>query len=413
MKKIVLIAAAIWFLLSACEKQEPLVYSVNKSAELLQYESELAAEQAFQESLTQESIAESLRVEEEKAALEALIWKKKDVRHERTKVKGIYLTDVTAGGKRMDEIISYIDQTELNAVVIDIKNDRGRIAYQMDSPLVSETGSQSRNIEDLPGLMKKLKEHGIYTIARIVSFRDPFMADVRPEWMNRKSDGSVFYDNSKMAWANPYKREYWEYLAEVGSQCAAAGFDEVQFDYVRFCTERGMNDVVYDEADTEGLSKTQIITEFVKFISDRMAEQDIFCSVDVFGTIIDSYIDSTAVGQDYAEMAACVDYMCPMIYPSHYGNGNFGIEYPDMDPYGTISGALASSQRALFKEDESYQAIVRPWLQAFTATWLSNHAEYGPKELRAQIQAVYDSGYDEWIFWNASNIYDWSAFQSS
>ena len=149
-------------------------------------------------------------------------------------------------------------------------------------------------------------------------------------------------------------------------------------------------------------------------MADRIAQKKVFFSTDVFGTIIGSYVDSMSVGQDYAVMAECVDYMCPMIYPSHYGNGNFGIAYPDTEPYKTIQGALAASHKALFLEagNQNYQATVRPWLQGFTASYLQHYISYGKEEIRAQIQAVYDSGYEEWLIWNAANNYDFSAFLS-
>ena len=228
--------------------------------------------------------------------------------------------------------------------------------------------------------------------------------------MNQKADGSLFKDNSGMTWINPYKKDYWDYIASVAERCADDGFDEIQLDYVRFCTEKGMKEVQYpEEAET---NKTQIITEFVQYMSDRLANKQVFFSTDVFGTIIGSYVDSTAVGQDYSDMAASVDYMCPMIYPSHYGDGNFGIEHPDTDPYKTIYSALRSSQKelALVKSGDNYQATVRPWLQGFTASYLQHYIPYEKEQFRAQIQAVYDSGYDEWLFWNAGSNYDFSYF---
>ncbi|MGN8817043.1 putative glycoside hydrolase [Oribacterium sp. HCP28S3_H8] len=415
MKKIFTLVTILCLALIGCQKREPLVYKINKSDELKQYESELAAESQFAASREKQSIEASIAEASEAAAMEAKTWKKKEISRERVKVKGIYLTDATAGSSRMEDIISHIDETELNAVVIDIKNDRGQIAFPAESPEVQELASQTDTIPDLPGLISKLHEHGIYAIARLVTFRDPYLATVRPEWMNTKSDGSLFYDNSGMAWVNPYKKEYWEYLAEVADDCADAGFDEVQFDYVRFCTEQGMKDVVYTEDDTQGRSKTDIITEFMQYISDRAAEKNIFVSADVFGTIIGSYVDAAAVGQDYPVMASCVDYMCPMIYPSHYGDGNFGIEHPDTDPYGSISGALNASRKSLTlnQSEGIHQAIVRPWLQAFTASWLPYHINYGAKEIRQEIKAVYDQGYEEWILWNAANDYNWDAFLAS
>ena len=411
MKKLSSILLILCVLLLGCQRQNPLVYNVNKSDELREYESESEEESRFAESLAQK---ESMKEAESLAAAEAAVWTKKLPQKTATRVKGIYLTAVTAGSSRMQDIIGHIDETELNAVVIDILGDKGRIEYQMSSPLIDEIGSQEDTIPDLPSLMKTLKAHGIYTIARIVTFRDPYLATVKPEWMNHNADGSVFTDNSGMAWVDPYNRDAWEYKVQVAEQCADAGFDEIQFDYVRFCTERGMNGVVYPEEETQGMDKTDIITEFVRFASDRLAAKNVFMSTDVFGTIIGSYVDTVSVGQDYPVMAGAVDYMCPMIYPSHYGNGNFGLEVPDLEPYKAILGACNASRKdlALDYTDGVHQAIVRPWLQGFTASWLQSFKRYGAAEIRQQIQAVYDAGYDEWIIWNASNEYDWSAYLS-
>ena len=402
----------LFCLLSACGTKAPLKYKVNKTPELKQYESELAEKAEFQESLAQESIEAKERAEEEEKAKAALIWKKPAISKERKKVKGIYITDNTAGSGRMEEILSGMKGTELNALVIDIKNDQGRISYRMNNPLVKELGADLKIIPDLPALLKRCHDEGIYVIARLVCFRDPYIGSKHPEWMNQKADGSLFEDNNGLNWVNPYKKEYWDYLASIAESCADDGFDEIQLDYVRFCTEKGMQDVVYpEEANTD---KTKIITEFVRFMADRIAQKKVFFSTDVFGTIIGSYVDSMSVGQDYSVMAECVDYMCPMIYPSHYGNGNFGIAYPDTEPYKTIQGALAASHKDLSLEagNQSYQATVRPWLQGFTASYLQHYISYGKEEIRAQIQAVYDSEYEEWLIWNAANNYDFSAFLS-
>ena len=397
-------------ILFSCKNPEPVQYNVNKTPELQQYESELQAESLYAESLAQESLLAQEKAEEEKKAKEALIWKKKDIQKSRVKVKGIYITDLTAGAPKMDKILSQMKDTELNALVIDIKNDNGQIVYQMHNDKQEKFYETTNIIKDLPGLVQRCHEQGLYLIARLVCFRDPAMGAVHPEWMNQKADGSLFTDNNGMTWINPYKREYWNYIATVAESCADDGFDEIQLDYVRFCTEKGMKEVVYPE-ETE-VNKSQIITEFVQYMSDRMAAKQVFFSTDVFGTIIGSYVDSTAVGQDYAEMAGAVDYMCPMIYPSHYGEGNFGIDYPDTNPYQSIYSALKSSQKelSLAKTGDSFQARVRPWLQGFTASYLQHYIPYGKDEFRAQIQGVYDSGYDDWLFWNAGSNYDFSYF---
>lgn len=377
------------------------------------------------------------------------------------KVKGIYLGANAAGvSDFMDKIIKRIDETELNAVVIDVKDDYGRITYQMGGvPLVDELGAVEVKISDMAGLIKKLKSHGIYCIARIVALKDPYIAEQKPEWALHLADGSVFRDNKGDAWVDPYKQAYWDYLVDVSKAAGEIGFDEIQFDYIRFCTERGIDSVVYDEADTQGRDKIAIISELVDYLSKKLRAEGLFVSCDVFGTIIGSPIDAQSVGQDYTDMASKIDYICPMIYPSHYASGNFGLEHPDCQPYETILGALNQSRTELLKAQaaanraagsanapagsgtangggsyaggstagtytgsmagaqeasgngkgavESGQAIVRPWLQSFTASYLGegNYIPYDAETTRAQIQAVYDAGYDEWILWSASANY--------
>lgn len=409
MKKVIAMTLMICLVLLGCQRRTPLVYNVNKSDELKQYESESIQESQFEESLEeQRALAESESI----AAEQASVWTKKIPDKKPVRVKGVYVSAKVAGSASMQKIIDGIDATEVNAVVIDILDDEGRVEYAMPGDIVAAIGSSEEAIPDIGSLMNTLKAHNIYTIARIVTFRDPYLANVKPEWMNHNADGSVFYDNSGMAWVDPYNREAWEYKIQVAEQCAEAGFDEVQFDYVRFCTEKGMNNVVYSEEETQGMDKTEIISEFVKYASDRLAEKNVFMSADVFGTIIGSYVDTISVGQDYSAMAGAVDYMCPMIYPSHYGNGNFGLDVPDIHPYEAILGACNASRKDLALEysEGVHQAHVRPWLQGFTASYLSDYIHYGPAEIRQEIQAVYDAGYDEWLIWNAGNEYQWDAF---
>lgn len=326
------------------------------------------------------------------------------------KVKGIYISAYVAGTTSMvDKLIEEIDRTEVNALVIDLKDDFGRVACEMDSPLVQELGSSKVYIKDIEGLLKKLDDHGIYSIARIPAFRDAWLGDVRPDWCIQKADGTVFKDRDGNAWVNPYKQEAWEYLIEIATQAKKLGFKEVQFDYVRFCTEKGMKEAVFDEADVQGRSRTDIILEFMSYTYEKLKAEGLFVSADVFGAIINSSINADSVGQIYGEMAKHLDYISPMIYPSHYSDGNYGIDHPDIHPYDTITAALNDSRKELYFAGmgEEHIAAVRPWLQDFTATWLANHIPYGGPEVRQQIQATYDCGYDEWLLWDAACTYDW------
>lgn len=323
-----------------------------------------------------------------------------------TKVKGIYVTGPMAGsGKPMDKLIHLVDTTELNAMVIDIKNDNGQITYKMDQQLVKEIGSGVGYISDVKKLIGKLKKKNIYLIARIVAFKDPILAKKRPDLAVKKKSGGIFYDEKGLPWANPYKKEVWEYLAQIGKQVAELGFDEVQFDYIRFSTYKSMK-----EADFGTVSKTkeEIITEFTQYIYEQLSPMGIFVSADVFGTVMNSPLDQKIVGQNYKKMAKNLDYICPMIYPSHYADGSYKISFPDKEPYQLITSALRDSQKALASQGKV--AKVRPWLQAFTADWVKHYISYGEKEIRAQIKGVYDAGYEEWILWNSKNQYGKESF---
>ena len=332
---------------------------------------------------------------------------------EAVKVRGIYISGPMAGSTELfQNILDSAAGTEINTVVIDFKDDQGRITCPVDSPVASEIGACRPYVQDMKELIASLKERGLYVIARVVAFRDPWLAEKKPEWSLHLADGSLYRDRHGMAWVDPYRKEVWDYLVEVGTEAKEAGFDEVQFDYIRFSTEGTMRDVVFDEAVTGGRSKTDVITEFVKYAYENLASQGLFVSADVFGTIIGSDIDAQAVGQVYTEMAKHLDYICPMIYPSHYGPGNFGLEHPDTMPYETVLEALKKSQMVMDQAAEadghvSSQAIVRPWLQDFTASYLGegNYIPYGYNEVQRQIQAVKDAGYDEWMLWSAANRY--------
>ena len=170
-----------------------------------------------------------------------------------------------------------------------------------------------------------------------------------------------------------------------------------------------MKEAVFDEADVQGRSRTGIILEFMEYAYDRLKAEGLFVSADVFGAIINSDVNADSVGQIYGEMAKHLDYISPMIYPSHYADGNYGIAHPDMQPYETICAALMDSRKELYfaGKNGEHIAVVRPWLQDFTASWLTNHIPYGGPEVRSQIQAVYDCGYDEWLLWDAACTYDW------
>lgn len=355
----------------------------------------------------------------------------------RPKVKGIFVTGAMAGTANMDHLIDLVDRTELNALVIDIKNDEGRVVCDMDVPLVNEIGAVRRYVKDMPELVRKCKEKGIWLIARIVTFKDPFLAEAKPEWSLHNADGSIFRDKGGLAWVNPYEKEVWDYLVSVAEAAIELGFDEVQFDYIRFSTDSGMKNVDFGP-ETGEKSRQDVITEFTVYASEALHEKGAAVSADVYGVVIDSETDRQIVGQNYFELTKYLDAVSPMVYPSHYGPYNYNIPVPDAQPYDTVLAAMQASRKVLagldprqqgpvtegnavsgndvasawspeeiaaLAPDQEVRAIVRPWLQDFTAGWVKGHIQYGPRQVREQIQAVYDAGYEEWILWNAANRY--------
>lgn len=372
---------------------------------------------------------------------------------ERPKVKGIFVTGAMAGTDNMKNLIGLVEQTELNAMVIDVKNDEGRVTFDMDVPSVQEMGICIRYIRDIQGLVKECKEKDIYLIARIVAFKDPYMEQVKPEWCVHNADGSLFRDKNGMTWLDPHNEQVWAYLLDIALGALDIGFDEIQFDYMRFSTDPNMESVDFGQPEED---RRKVITEFVKYASEKIHNAGGAVSADVYGVVIDSEGDQKIVGQDYLELSRYLDYISPMVYPSHYGPYNYNIPVPDAEPYRLVLTALQSSRKVLAgvpvsekkgnpesgnnisgntvsgnaepghgqeKEEEAQEAEysaeelasleplegvkakVRPWLQAFTATWVKGHIPYEGEEIRAQIRAVYDAGYDEWILWNASNKY--------
>ena len=327
-----------------------------------------------------------------------------------TEAKGIYITGAVAGTEQtMPKLTELVENSSLNAMVIDIKNDAGEVTYQMGLPLSQEIGAEVRYMSDLPEMIRQLKEKGIYLIARIVAFKDPVLAEKKPEYAVKNGDGSVFHDNNGLAWVNPYNEEVWNYLIDLSRQAAELGFDEIQYDYIRFSTAKGIAEADFG-AESEGKTKQDAITGFLTRAYETLAPMGVYVSADVFGTIICNESDGRLIGQDYVEMAKHCDYICPMVYPSHYVNNAYGIDVPDAKPYDLIYAAMADGEAKLAAAREAdasvHLAKQRPWLQAFTATWVKGHITYRGAQLEDQIRGAADAGVQEWLLWNASNNYD-------
>jgi hypothetical protein len=342
-----------------------------------------------------------------------------EIELKKIKAKAIYLTAGSAGSKAyIDNVINLANTTELNAVVIDVK-ESGLVKYKSEIPVIVEN-NLFKVYYNADELLKKLHENNIYVIGRIVCFRDDALARKRADLAVKKPDGSIWKEGKHGAWTNPYNEEVWDYNIEIAKEAMLKGFDEIQFDYVRFPTTK-INEVYYGENMP---TKVDAICNFLKKAKTEIAQIPV--SADIFGIVAESVRDGNVIGQDLERVGMDVDYICPMIYPSHYANSSNGImgngygqmindvffEKPDLDPYGVVYNALLKTKERISKV-EGYNAEVRTYIQDFTATYLTEgyYQRYGARQVREQIQAIYDAGYEEWILWNGNNNYKTAAFK--
>ncbi|MDU7472579.1 MAG: putative glycoside hydrolase [Paenibacillus macerans] len=323
---------------------------------------------------------------------------------EAPKVKGIYVTAYSAGGSRMNELVDLVDKTELNAMVIDIKDDSGYITYKTENPELNKLGKAQPFIRDIGALMERLEKHDIYPIARIVVFKDTILAKKHPEYSFVQKDGSVWSNGGGDSFVNPYSKEVWDYNIEIAKEAAKLGFKEIQFDYVRFPEgfEKRADSLNYEKSE---MSRVDAVSSFVKYAKEQLEPLGIRVSVDIFGYAA-SVPAAEGIGQDFVKISDQVNIICPMIYPSHYSTGWFNAKDPDKAPYQTIKGAIKDTQDKLAPLGEE-QPIVRPWIQDFTASWLGkgHYIKYGKHEVEEQIRALRDMNVDEYLLWNASNRY--------
>lgn len=311
-------------------------------------------------------------------------------------VKGVYATGWMAGrADFIEKMLDFTAKTEINSMVIDVKDDSGRISYYSKVSLAQAIGASYPKFDPVK-VIKLLRQNNIYPIARIVVFKDPYLAVKRPDLAVKNVQGGIWRDFKGLAWVDPYNKDVWDYNVAIAKEAAAFGFKEIQFDYVRFTSDGVLKDCRYTYSN--GRSKSDTIADFLKYAYHELKPLGVKVSADVFGLTCSAQNDM-GIGQVFEKIAENVDIICPMVYPSHYRRGDFNIPDPDRNPYQTVYRSLmdAKAKAATLKKP----VIIRPWLQDFS---LRNH--YGREQLLAQIKAVQDAGLQEWIFWNPTNRYD-------
>ena len=311
---------------------------------------------------------------------------------------------------RLEEILGMVKATEINALVIDVKDDRGMVGYPSNIELVQNLGANKDTPWDDPEiLMEYLKSLDVYTIARVVAFKDPHFASLNADHAIQLTAGGVYKDKSGFAWVNPFDPYVWNYQIAVAQEAALKGFDEIQFDYVRFPD----NAKYYNEITTfpgrNGLAKDEAIQAFLKKAKADLEPYHVKLSADVFGVIGHSWEDEPEdIGQTWIKIASEIDVMSPMVYPSHYGSGFYGYDVPDAHPYEVVKKALQESIEKNASVENA--ASIRPWLQGFTASWVKGYITYDEKAVQDQIRAAYDLGIEEYIIWMSSNKYQAQAY---
>ena len=321
-------------------------------------------------------------------------------------VKGIYLNAWAAGSAtRSQALIDLATRTEVNTFVIDLKDASGYVSYATELMTAREAGAdQEIRIRDLMGLLERLQEAGIYPIARIVIVKDPLLIRARPEWAVQDTAGGVWVDSNGLIWANLHDQRVWDYHVNLAKEAASVGFPEIQWDYVRFADapQEDLDRAVYPGA--EGRRRRDAVEAFLEYARAELEDSGVAMTMDVFGATT-SALNDVGIGQYWEQFIGSVDVALPMVYPSHYWVGSFRIQDPNGHPYEIVRAALGAG--LLRSEMVEGAGATRPWLQDFTL----GAPRYEAPEVRAQIQATYDAGIDEWLLWNASSRYTEAALE--
>ncbi|MFL5561969.1 MAG: putative glycoside hydrolase [Gemmatimonadaceae bacterium] len=317
-------------------------------------------------------------------------------------LRGLYVNRWAALGDRMWQLISVAKSTEVNALVIDVKDDRGLVLYRSRVALARQIGADTvmpMRAERVRAVLDTMRANGIYPIARIVVVKDPLLASSKLEWsIKRRDDPSASWlDKNGKPWLDAGQPGVWSYAADLADEAVALGFSEVQFDYVRFPDEKRLvSEAIFPLAN--GRVRAQVIRDQLGALRRRVATAGVPMTIDVFGLTMSDTTDM-GIGQRWEMFVDQADVVLPMTYPSHYAPGSYGIARPNAHPYEIISHALRDARRR--SAGISGAARIVPWYQDFTL----GPPRYGAEQVRAQIRAGHDAGIDEWLLWNPGSRY--------
>jgi hypothetical protein len=330
-------------------------------------------------------------------------------------IKALYATTWTAAtDTQINHLIDLANRTEVNAIVIDVKDYTGYISFDTDLAVVESVGAEKIIIQDIDALINKLHANNIYAIARITVFQDPVLAAKRSDLaVQSKSTGKIWKDNKGLAWLDPASIEVWNYIVTISKEIDKHGFDELNFDYIRFPSDGKMSDMTFPFYNSETQYKSAVMKDFFKYLSDNLRSQGIKISADLFGLATVNN-DGLGIGQVIEDALINFDAVCPMIYPSHYAPGFIGLKNPSAYPYEVIKYSMEATKKKIaaleilknsttssIEIQNAKIAQMRPWLQDFDLG-----ADYTAEMIRLEKKAVLDAGFNEgWMLWDPRNVY--------
>ncbi len=323
-----------------------------------------------------------------------------------TRVRAVYVNAWAFGGRRFHELVRLADRTEINAFVVDVKDDTGYLTYRSEVPTAVEIGAnQQLRARDVRDRLRIMREHGIFPIARIVVAKDPLLAAGRPQWSVQHVDGGLWRDRLDFAWVDAFNDSVWIYAAELAAEAVRLGFEEVQYDYVRFPDEpeSRLASALFP-GRRGGETKRQGVTRNLRMLRERTKGLGVPFTIDVFGLTTSARSDM-GIGQYWEDLVSNADAVLPMVYPSHYMRGVYNLKHPNSEPYQVIRRAMQDALRRSAALGAT--AEIRPYLQAFTL----GAPRYTPAMVREQIRAAEELGLDSWVLWNPRSAYDPGIFR--
>lgn len=323
-------------------------------------------------------------------------------------LRAVYMSSWVAGDKEVrTKLLKRIEDTNINAIVLDVKNTSGKIVVKLNAPTLAKYDSFDSHVPDIVEFVNELHQKGYYVIGHIAVFQDNHLTKLRPDLaINHLDNGQIWRDDKKMAWLDPSSKEVWDYAVAVAKEAYVAGYDELNFDYIRFPSDGEISKMRFPYYDSKLKTKAEVIEEFFSYLHVEMQDIGAPTSANLFG-MTTTNTDDLGIGQVLERATPYFDYICPMVYPSHYPVNFRGIKKPALNPYTIVKISMDGAVKRMNAQGLPAEKI-RPWLQDFNLG-----ATYTASMVKSEIKAVNDAGLDSWMIWDPTNKYTISAYRKT